>query len=80
MIAAVANATRLDWSGWIRGIIGALISGGAGSIASGFGAKIADPGHDINVFKLMAITFAISGVVSLAKFLQTEPVPKTEQA
>jgi hypothetical protein len=75
MLAAVTNVQRLDWGGWVRGFIGAIISGGAGAVASGFGASMADPAHDINIFKVMGFTFIISGVVSLAKFLQTSPVP-----
>lgn len=71
----LTTANKLDWSGWIRGVIGALISGGAASIGSGFAANIADPAHDINIFKVMWITFLLSGVISMAKFLQTTPVP-----
>jgi zinc transporter ZupT len=76
MMTAVTNLTRLDWSTWTRGLIGAVVSGGAGSVASGFGATILDKSHDLNIFKLMAITFAFSAVISLAKFLQTTPVPE----
>lgn len=71
----ITVATKLDWSGWLRGAIGALISGGASSISAGFGATILDPMHDINIFHLMGLTFVSSGIVSLAKFLQTEPTP-----
>jgi hypothetical protein len=76
MLAAVMNVQRLDWGGWVRGFVGALVSGGAGAVASGFGASLADPGHDINIFKVMGFTFLISGVVSLAKYLQVTPVPE----
>lgn len=69
-------ASRLGWAEWVRGVIGALVSGGAGAVASGFGANLADPAHDINIFKVMAFTFVISGVVSLMKFLQTHPTPE----
>ena len=69
------TAAKLDWDGWLRGVIGALISGGAGSIASGFAVTIADPAHDVSILKVIAFTFLISGVVSMAKFLQTTPVP-----
>ena len=71
----LTTASSLDWGGWIRGFVGALISGGASSVASGFGASVLDKSHDINIFKLMALTFLFSGVISLAKFLQTQPVP-----
>lgn len=69
------TAQRLDWDGWIRGIFGALISGGAGAIAAGTAVSYADPTHDLSVFKVMYITFLVSGAVSLAKFLQITPVP-----
>jgi len=72
------TASKLDWSGWIRGCVGALISGGASSISAGFGAQILDKGHDLNILHLMGITFVISGVVSLAKYLQITPVPQEE--
>jgi hypothetical protein len=73
------TASNLDWGGWLKGLIGALVSGGAGSVASGFGASIADPAHDINIFKVMAITFAFSALISLMKYLQLTPVPNAEQ-
>jgi hypothetical protein len=71
----ITTASKLDWDGWMRGVIGALVSGGAGSIASGFAVNFADPAHDVSVLKVMGITFLISGVVSMAKFLQVTPVP-----
>lgn len=75
MLAAITNVQRFDWTDWMRGVFGALISGGAGSVASGFAANLADPAHDINIFRVMWMTFIVSGVVSLAKYLQTSPVP-----
>lgn len=75
----LTTATKLDWSGWLRGVFGALISGGAGSIASGVGVTLSDPGHDVNLIKVMGITFLVSGIVSLAKFLQSSPVPAPEK-
>ena len=36
-------ASKLDWAGWLRGFFGALISGGAGAVGSGFGSIIVDP-------------------------------------
>ena len=75
MLAIVTNVQRLDWSSWLRGIIGAFLSGGAGAVSSGFAANALDKAHDLNIFKLMAFTFLISAVFSLMKFLQTTPVP-----
>jgi hypothetical protein len=75
MVNAVTTAQRLDWAGWLRGAIGALISGGAASVSSGVAANMLDKQHDLNILALMGTTFVISGVVSLMKFLQMEPVP-----
>ena len=74
----LSTATNLNWSGWLRGLIGSAVSGGAGAVSSGFAATILDPSHDLNVFKLMGFTFLFSAVISLAKFLQTAPVPEPD--
>jgi|HubBroStandDraft_4_1064222.scaffolds.fasta_scaffold3159919_1 hypothetical protein len=76
MIAAVTNVQRLDWGGWVRGVVGAFISGGAGAVGSGFAAMKLDTNHDLNVFALMGWTFLFSAVISLAKYLQVTPVPE----
>lgn len=81
----LVTATRLDWAGWVRGAVGALISGGAGAIGGGFGSMIADPTH-FNIesggihhlLMVMGVAFLFSGIISLAKFLQTNPVPAPE--
>lgn len=82
MIAAVTTAQRLDWKGWGLGAIGAAISGGAAAISAGFGTLVvdsADPDHYAlkagHIFEVMAVCFAISAVISLAKYLQIHPVP-----
>lgn len=77
------TAKRLDWPGWLLGVFGALISGGASAIAGGFGAIVIDPSHDFtpgmggthHLLELMGVAFMFSGMISLAKFLQTHPVP-----
>lgn len=74
----LTTATKLDWSGWLRGLIGATISGGAAAIASGVAASQLDKSHDINVLALMGYTALISAIISLAKYLQTSPVPAEE--
>lgn len=82
MITAVSTAKKLDWSGWVTGIFGSIISGGAGAVGAAFGTILVDP-KDFNVMggglhKLlisMGITFMFSAIISLAKWLQTHPVP-----
>ena len=75
-------ATKLDWSGWLRGIFSAVISGGAGAISAGFGVTVIDPNKDFSgpngygrLFDLMLFCFLFSGVISLAKYLQANPIP-----
>lgn len=75
----LSTATKLDWGGWLRGVIGALVSGGAGAVSAGFAVNMLDKAHDINLFKAMALTFAGSGIVSLAKYLQITPTPEPEK-
>src|ERR1039457_2324125 len=79
----LTTASKLDWAGWLLGIFGACISGGAGAIGGGFGAVIVDPSHDFtpgqggtyHLLMLMGVAFLFSGIISLAKYLQTHPVP-----
>lgn len=86
MVVALVTAKKLDWSGWVRGVLGALISGGAGAIGGGFGAVVADPSHDftpgqggtMHLLTLMGVAFLFSGIFSLAKYLQLHPVPDAE--
>lgn len=71
-------AGKLDWSGWLKGIVGAFVSGGAGAIGAGVGAVSMDPSHDLaglRLLGLIGIAFLTSGIISLAKFLQLHPVP-----
>jgi hypothetical protein len=74
----VATVSRLDWKGWLNGVVGAFISGGAVAISTAFAAPLADPGRDLNVLKLTSITALISAVVSLAKYLVQHPTPDAE--
>jgi hypothetical protein len=79
-VNALTVASRLAWGEWIRGIFGALISGGAGAVGGGTGTSLVDPDHfntqhPMLLLKVMGVTFLISGVTSLLKFLQTHPLP-----
>jgi len=72
----VKAAATINVATWVRGVVGAFISGGAGSVAAGFSATVLDKNHDLNILALMGMTFLLSGIVSLAKFLQTTPLPE----
>lgn len=71
----LATSKNLTTRRWARGIVGAFISGGAASVASGSAASFMDKQHDLNIPALMGLTFVISGVISIAKFLENEPLP-----
>ena len=85
MVTALNTAAKLDWSGWIRGIVGAIVSGGAGAVSSGLSVNIIDPEHfgiTSGLSHLLAVvttTFCVSALISLAKWLQTHPVPDSEK-
>jgi len=77
---SIATAvTTMDWRGWLRGLIGAAISGGASAIATGLVVPVMDPDHWSfqagKLYGLVATVFCVSAVVSIAKFLQASPLP-----
>lgn len=77
---AVTNAQRLDWNGWILGVMRSFVTGAAGAIAATGTVSIADPkdwgvGDLGHMAMLASITFLGAGIVHLAVFLQTHPTP-----
>ena len=80
MIAVFATAQRLDLSGWLRGLLSAGISSFSGAITSAFGPALLDP-KDFNVqnpammLKSAAMGAGLCGIVSMAKFLNAQPLP-----
>lgn len=81
MLVALTTAKKLDWSGWILGIWTSTMSGGAGAVAGIIGPMVTD-GKDFNLssgfhhtLESMVIAFSITGLFSLAKFLQMHPAP-----
>jgi hypothetical protein len=74
------NARGLDVAGWIRGLLSAGISSAGGAIASGFGPAIVDPNdfnfqHPALIFKTAAVGATVAGVISMGKFLNSQPLP-----
>jgi hypothetical protein len=77
---AITNAQRLDWDGWILGIMRSFVAGSAGAIAATGTVSFADPkdwgaGNLGHMAMLAAITFFGAGLMHLAVFLQTHPTP-----
>lgn len=78
---ALSTARRLDWAGWFLGLWTSAVSGGAGAVAGALGPMLTKP-EDFNfgaglhsTLISMAVGFGLTGLVSLAKFLQTHPAP-----
>lgn len=72
--------SELDWGNWLYGIFAGGIGGGASAISSGIGVATIDPKDfaigSTNSVEAMAVTFAISFVLSVAFYLKQNPMPK----
>ncbi len=70
----------LDFSEWLRGLIAAFISGGAGAVTSSVVVSFKDPEHfnfsqPAELLSLMFWVFIVSGVFGMFLFLRSKPVP-----
>lgn len=73
---------KYDWYAWLKGLIGAGISGTAAAISSGISATMIAPDkfnmqdglH--SVLKLIAITATVSFITSITKYLSQKPLPE----
>jgi hypothetical protein len=78
-----AVATNLDFNGWARGLLSAGISGGASAVTGGLVVSGMDPSHYNfqagKFYILVGTLFMANAVVSIAKFLQTSPIPGLKQ-
>ena len=84
MPAMLANAAQLDFMGWLRGLLSAGISSFAGAVSSAFGPALADPrdfnlDHPAMMFKSALVGAGLCGIVSMAKFLSTSPLPAVKE-
>jgi hypothetical protein len=67
---------------WLRGVIAAAISGGAGGILTGFAAVGIDPQHfnlQAGIGSTMRIAVAaalINAIIGVAAYLQKSPLPE----
>lgn len=75
----LSTAATLDIDGWLRGLVGAGISGGASAVTGGLVVSGLDPNHYSFVASkfwiLVGSLFMANAVVSMAKFLQGQPLP-----
>jgi hypothetical protein len=74
-----AAMSTLDVDGWIKGLLSAGISGGASAVTGGLVVSGLDPAHySFNAGKFWILTgslFMANAIVSVAKFLQGQPLP-----
>jgi hypothetical protein len=76
---------KLDWGGWLYGLVGGFIGGGAGSIGAGFGGMLTDPEHFNlsggmhHLFVLMGVSFLFSGITTAAAYLAKSPLPQSRE-
>jgi hypothetical protein len=78
-----AGLGSLDWSDWIKGIIAAFISGGAGAVTSGVVVSVGNP-QQYNMgtqkfYVLVGSVFLMSGVLNMMAFLRTKSIPDVKQ-
>jgi hypothetical protein len=73
------NITRIEI--WLRGVLAAAISGGAGGVLTGFAAVGIDPQH-FNLqtgmgatLRIAAAAALINAVIGVAAYLQKSPLP-----
>lgn len=74
--------SKNDWTVWIKGLIGAGISGASTAVSTGVGASLIAP-ETFNLqngagelFKMIAVTAGVSFVVSISKYLKEKPLPE----
>jgi hypothetical protein len=74
------NITRIEL--WLKGLIAAAVSGGAGGILTGFAAVGIDPQH-FNLqagmgatMRIGAAAALINAVIGVAAYLQKSPLPE----
>jgi len=81
---SLLGISRLKWDAWLRGLISAVISGGTSAITGSLVVGGTDPEHyNFTTGKFWVLTgslFGASALVSLAKFLQTQPLPAADDA
>jgi hypothetical protein len=69
----------LDWSDWIRGLVSAVVSGGAGAVSAAFVTAAQDPAKmgigSLNSIELMFSIFFVTGLFNMFAFLRTKPIP-----
>lgn len=82
-MSIVTAAGTMDFNGWIRGLVGAAISGGASAVTGAIVLPALDA-KDFNVYTshfYVAIfaLFLANALVSVSKFLAAAPLPSLKE-
>lgn len=83
-MSIVMKASNLDVRGWLRGLLSAGISSAGGAFSAGFGPAVLDPNvfnlaHPAMIVKSALIGAGVAGAISMAKFLQSQPLPEMKE-
>jgi hypothetical protein len=73
-----AGFGELDFTDWIRGLVSAFVSGGASAVTTAVVAPALTPelaAGTAKFFILVGSVFVMSGVIGMANFLRTKPIP-----
>jgi hypothetical protein len=65
---------------WLRGLISAAISGGAGAASGAIGGMVIAPNelnmvHPLKLTEMMLGAFAITGTIAVMNYLKQSPLP-----
>jgi hypothetical protein len=79
-MATIDAIKKLDFLGWIYGLLHAAIGGGSSAVVAGFSASIIAPKElgfgGAASFKLMLLCFGFNAMLSAFLYLKDSPVPK----
>lgn len=70
---------RVDFTDWLRGLLGAFIQGGASAVTASFVASSLTKDLSIGsakFFELVATVFLINGTMGFFSFLRDKPLPE----
>jgi hypothetical protein len=76
--------TKVSLEAWLRGLLAAVIGGGASGVTAGIGANFLAPdrfnfaGGSLATLKLMGLCFLLNAALNMFFFLRQSPIPKEE--
>lgn len=74
--------SKVSLEAWLRGLLAAVIGGGASGVTASIGASVIAPaqfnltGGLHATLQLMGLCFVLNGLLSMCFFLKQSPIPK----